>query len=375
MSYDFSKHTLKLCMRSGDYSAYRLAVPGTRDGSCEVIFSPEGICILGDLVPCERGVISSREYNGWWLAGATNPAYLAEKFLTKRWVPELAAQAIEDWLTSGDESLLAQGRPFKRDEDGESELLGRIVDAPGELRYGERGEEWLLELCDDIEREIGVRVHDDGMPGWGYEPGEVELLSAIQKRFAELWRAGAGGKPARLIGIAGPAGSGKDTVAAMIAEVVPGAQLIAQADPLKRFCQEVFGWDRDRLWGPSERRAEADPDGLTPRRALQLLGTEWGRTMREDVWIDYAIRSADPNAAVTVITDVRFPNEARKIREAGGEVFLVVGRASVGVPEHESEAHWCNDELLRHVTSRIDNSMALDVTRAQVRKLLGASCE
>ena len=173
----------------------------------------------------------------------------------------------------------------------------------------------------------------------------------------------------RLIGISGPAGSGKDTVARMISDLVPGTQAVAQADPLKRFCAEVFGWGPDRLWGPSERRAEEDPDGLTARAALQLLGTEWGRALREDVWIDLALRSISPRASAALITDVRFPNEARKIREAGGVVWMVAGRCA-GLSGHESEAHWHNPELLCLVSEEIDNSGTLEYTNRQVEQLL-----
>jgi len=51
---------------------------------------------------------------------------------------------------------------------------------------------------------------------------------------------------------------------------------------------------------------------LTPRRALQTLGTEYGRTLYEDVWVDLTLAQAC-DAEVTVITDCRFDNEFRAI--------------------------------------------------------------
>lgn len=173
----------------------------------------------------------------------------------------------------------------------------------------------------------------------------------------------------RIIGIAGPAGSGKDTVAKMFVELKPDARIVALADPMKRFCLEVFGWEPERLWGPSERRAEPDADGLTARVALQRLGTEWGRALRQDVWIDYLLRTSLAAWGDTVVTDIRFPNEAEKIRSAGGVVVFVTGRASAGVPAHESESHWTNPEFLKHVTFRIDNSGTIDDLRQSVLDL------
>lgn len=121
----------------------------------------------------------------------------------------------------------------------------------------------------------------------------------------------------RLIAICGPAGSGKDTVAKMVEPW--GYEHAALADPMKRFCQEVFGWDYARLWGPSECRNAPDPrwGGLTARKALQTLGTEWGRTMHPDLWLRYALRPGPQR----VFSDLRFKNEVQAFRDAGA--FLV----------------------------------------------------
>jgi hypothetical protein len=57
--------------------------------------------------------------------------------------------------------------------------------------------------------------------------------------------------------IMGEASSGKDTFAGMLAKQMNGI-CIAQADPLKRFAMDVFGFTTEQLWGPSERRNELD---------------------------------------------------------------------------------------------------------------------
>ena len=186
-----------------------------------------------------------------------------------------------------------------------------------------------------------------------------------------------------LIGIAGRAGAGKDTVADILVKQA-GYVKVALADPMKRACAEWFEWSAETLWGPSEKRNEPHDrlGGLTARKALQTLGTEWGRACYENVWVDYAIRTATfllngeektslppmrPsydaergaawrqtrfNEARTaylpdqprgvVISDCRFPNEVAAIRAAGGRIWRVV-RPVEGATEtwrlHESEAH------------------------------------
>ena len=170
-----------------------------------------------------------------------------------------------------------------------------------------------------------------------------------------------------LLGLAGRAGSGKDTVARMLVDNFPGkVVVISLADPLKRFIQAAFGFEPDQLWGSTERRAEKSarfPDGPTAREALQQLGTEWGRRLHPDVWVRHAIRtaravqagqgdydcrewqlgsSAAPPPRLIVIPDVRFDNELATIQEAsGGDVWLIRRPATEtlpgGIPNHASE--------------------------------------
>jgi hypothetical protein len=56
----------------------------------------------------------------------------------------------------------------------------------------------------------------------------------------------------------GEAGSGKDTVAAMIVEKYNGVS-VAMADPMKRLAMRAFGFTEDQLWGPSANRNALDP--------------------------------------------------------------------------------------------------------------------
>lgn len=236
-----------------------------------------------------------------------------------------------------------------------------------------------------------------------------------------------------ILGISGLAGAGKDTVADFLKS--HNWVKLSLADHLKRICHDVFEFTEDQLWGPSEKRNEPDERypqtthswkfeqhslavttqnevniwacrcgkrvesmnypstilsnkqgpcvALTPRYALQQLGTQWGRDCYDNVWIDYALRFAKqldtdeckpkysplfgafypetptiprslihtPNEGV-VIPDVRFKNEMNAIREAGGKVIRIK-RPGKETPEwnHASETEQLSvpDEWFDHV--------------------------
>lgn len=163
------------------------------------------------------------------------------------------------------------------------------------------------------------------------------------------------------------AGAGKDTVANLLMRHYSFVSL-AWADPMKRFCREVFEFSDDQLWGESEKRVLPDvryqrpltppskpEDGgdveyLTPRFALQTLGNDWGRGCYDRVWIDYAMRviqrlqeggyTYDPKEGLrpciyaqddpmvrpktnVVVSDLRYFNEAEAIRAVGGKLVRV----------------------------------------------------
>ncbi|MEU3050904.1 hypothetical protein ABZ705_31150 [Streptomyces sp. NPDC006984] len=73
------------------------------------------------------------------------------------------------------------------------------------------------------------------------------------------------------------------------------------------------------------------------RQMLQRLGTEGGRAiLGEDVWVDALFRDYEIWDRPTVITDVRFPNEAQAIKRRGGLVVQVV---RPGVNPIQDSAH------------------------------------
>ncbi len=139
----------------------------------------------------------------------------------------------------------------------------------------------------------------------------------------------------QIIGICGFIGSGKDTAADYLVNFHEFRR-DSFAATLKDAVAAVFGWDRELLEGRTkaarEWREQVDPwwserlqmPDLTPRLVLQLWGTEvCRRSFHDDIWIaslEARLRNSKDNI---VISDCRFPNEIRAIKQAGGQVVWV----------------------------------------------------
>jgi adenosyl cobinamide kinase/adenosyl cobinamide phosphate guanylyltransferase len=144
-----------------------------------------------------------------------------------------------------------------------------------------------------------------------------------------------------IVGISGAAGSGKDTAAeALIQHLEYEKGFFAK--PMKQMLAGLFGWDMDDL---EDLKFKETPRpeiyGKTPRELLQSLGTEWGRNMvGPNLWVDAALHGVQRDR--TVFTDVRFPNEAKLIRDAGGVLIHVacVDRATGTTSNAHSSEAW-----------------------------------
>lgn len=239
-----------------------------------------------------------------------------------------------------------------------------------------------------------------------------------------------------IIGLSGFAGSGKDLVSDILVRD-HGFVKIALADCMKRFLKEVYDFSDEQLWGPSEERNKPDeryqrkPFGyaagephfvgrienvppfskegedlvrramadmyLTPRYALQRLGTEFGRDCYPNTWLDYTLRIAkttlghfeekylevytaqkglhravigDERPQGVVIPDCRFKNEFSAIKKANKIIRIKrtgyenpawnhpSETEQMEVPDEEFDAILLNDGTISLLESRVATILA-----------------
>lgn len=159
----------------------------------------------------------------------------------------------------------------------------------------------------------------------------------------------------RLIGIAGQARAGKDTLCSYMLDNLDGVWLRSSfADPIKEMLRAI-GVDCS-----DDAKAVVDEAyGVTSRHMMQTLGTEWGRHMIDgDIWVRAFARL---NAGkCRIVPDVRFENEADLVRECGVLIHLV-GRGGIeGNHASENPINFKEGDIV------IDNSRDLKWLNAQV---------
>lgn len=138
----------------------------------------------------------------------------------------------------------------------------------------------------------------------------------------------------KLVAINGTIGSGKDTFSQVFID--NGFYRVSFAETLKDAVAAIFGWDREMLEGTTDeaRKIREQPDeywssklgrDITPRWVLQHLGTDVLRHhFHDNIWVFAAenkIRNL-PHERV-IITDCRFPNELKMIRDNAGTIIEV----------------------------------------------------
>lgn len=172
----------------------------------------------------------------------------------------------------------------------------------------------------------------------------------------------------KIIGLAGKAGTGKDTAADHLEEHHDFARY-AFAAPIRAMLAAGLDIDDEYFHDRELKEAPLPPYGVSPRHMMQTLGTEWGRNLvHPELWLLVAkmnlVRLAMQCHGGIVITDVRFDNEANWIRAQGGTILhirrpsaaAVAAHASeAGVTEHAGDAIINNTGSLQHLYDCLDN--------------------
>ena len=129
--------------------------------------------------------------------------------------------------------------------------------------------------------------------------------------------------------------SGKDTAVEYLIRMYGGERL-SFAEPLYKLMdmtQEFLGFEKkkDRLF-------------------LQLIGTEWGRSIDPNIWINQLVKKANEATSHVFVSDLRYINEAEALKANGFTIVKVVtdweNRKSRGAEEnaikHKSEIEMDN---------------------------------
>lgn len=142
--------------------------------------------------------------------------------------------------------------------------------------------------------------------------------------------------PRIVIGLAGPAGVGKSTLADRLAGGLrpEPALRLPFAKPLRDMLV-ALGVPVEALVGDVAHKQKPCIEllGKTARHAMRTLGTEWGRKLiGDDLWVAaWERRLAAATERYVVVDDVRFANESAAIRAVGG-VVVRLRRKSLGAP-------------------------------------------
>lgn len=168
-----------------------------------------------------------------------------------------------------------------------------------------------------------------------------------------------------IIGLAGPAGCGKDS-ARHVLELKHDFAGLAFADPIRNMTHALLtstGASTDYLHKRELKETPVPGLGVSTRHIMQTLGTEWAREhFGPGFWINAAASTmADLRSQGyrhCVISDVRFANEADWIRTQGGEVWQIVRPGLAPVRTHVSEC----------IEFRVDQVLRNDGTLAQLER-------
>jgi hypothetical protein len=186
-----------------------------------------------------------------------------------------------------------------------------------------------------------------------------------------------------LIGLNGFKTAGKDTVYEFIrdyyqaADTITTVQRVGFADKLKVVAydalfkhhvapiEEAAGREypaEEKIAVLNESKELPVNEFLSVRELLQNLGQAGREHFGETFWIEQALNEdVLAQADITVVTDVRYPNEAEYIRALGGEIW------EIHRPGLESDGHASEQPLPAGlIDCVVDNSGSLDDLRERV---------
>ncbi|MEI7457513.1 MAG: hypothetical protein WCK93_12400 [Nitrosomonadales bacterium] len=172
----------------------------------------------------------------------------------------------------------------------------------------------------------------------------------------------------RIIGLAGPRGSGKGTVYNIL-QAKHGALEFAFATPLKTALCCVLGKDIAWLECNKDKIVSLHGQDLDLRQLMLDAGDFW-RARDDGVFVNRLVdqvlkRVQDSPGAIIVITDVRRPPEADAVRQMKGEMWHIRRHGTGQGPHDDHEVEHYFDDLIQ-IGDRFIQNGTLEVLAANV---------
>lgn len=176
-----------------------------------------------------------------------------------------------------------------------------------------------------------------------------------------------------LIAICGHKFSGKSTIARLLHNAT-GWEVVSFADKLKDITCILSGCTREQLEDYDFKETQLVPYYLRPycgnvekptfRAFLQHFGSEVMRGVNDNIWIDCTLSNCGKDC---IVSDCRFPNEAKAVKARGGIVIKVVREgcggdshcSEVGVDEIVPDYTIFNDTTLENLVLNVDSLVRL----------------
>lgn len=155
----------------------------------------------------------------------------------------------------------------------------------------------------------------------------------------------------RIIGFTGQAGSGKTTAALIVLRHYADFSRLSFADPIRSMLL-ALGLSGSDFSGGAKAAPHPLLCGKSPRQAMQLLGTEWGRTLIDpDIWlgaVNQRLLHVLDAGSRAVFDDVRFDNEARFLREESAGIVIHLENPSAPARMAHASESGISPDLIDH---------------------------
>ena len=146
-----------------------------------------------------------------------------------------------------------------------------------------------------------------------------------------------------IVGISGKAQTGKDTIARMCSNILIEkgytTSFYSFAYRLKRAAMLIFNLsEEDVFTSKGKKKVLPHFNNITVREILQKFGTEVCRNIHKDIWVWNTMNDIEKGTTdVAFITDMRFSNEYKVIKDSGGIVMRTHRDVQIDETSHASE--------------------------------------